>query len=105
MKPEDFVHLHVHSHYSALDGCITVDKLLDRARSLGMKALALTDHGTLSGAIDFYRKARQGDRPVKPIIGVEAYAAEWMKRLLPVSSHKLIARQLRGAFSWERDSD
>ena len=76
MKPEDFVHLHVHSHYSALDGSITIDNLLNRTRELGMKALALTDHGLLSGVVEFYRKARKGDPAVKPIIGMEAYVAE-----------------------------
>ncbi|MFA5871088.1 MAG: DNA polymerase III subunit alpha [Parcubacteria group bacterium] len=68
-----FVHLHVHSHYSLLDGLAKIDELLDRAQALGMKALALTDHGVLYGAIEFYQKAKA--RGIKPIIGCEMYLA------------------------------
>ncbi|MDP1845390.1 MAG: DNA polymerase III subunit alpha [Candidatus Moranbacteria bacterium] len=67
----NFVHLHVHSHYSLLDGLAKIDELLDRAKELGMEALALTDHGVLYGAIEFYQKAK--DRGIKPIIGCEMY--------------------------------
>ncbi len=69
----NFVHLHVHSHYSLLDGLAKIDDLLDRAKELGMDALALTDHGVLYGAIEFYQKAK--DRGLKPIIGCEMYMA------------------------------
>ena len=69
MNPaRDFVHLHVHSHYSLLDGAITVPALVEAAKSNGMTALALTDHGNLFGAIQFYRKCREAG--VKPIIGM-----------------------------------
>jgi DNA polymerase-3 subunit alpha len=68
-----FVHLHNHSHYSLLDGLQKVPAMLDRVAELGMEAVALTDHGTLSGAIEFYDEARK--RKLKPIIGVEAYVA------------------------------
>jgi len=68
-----FTHLHVHSHYSLLDGLAQIDPLLDRAKELGMDALALTDHGNLYGAIEFYKKARARD--MKPILGVEVYVA------------------------------
>ncbi|MBN1443912.1 MAG: DNA polymerase III subunit alpha [Planctomycetes bacterium] len=68
-----FVHLHVHSHYSLLDGAITVSRLVDAAREFGMPALALTDHGNLFGCIEFYRACR--DAEIKPIIGMEAYVA------------------------------
>ncbi|PIV84528.1 MAG: DNA polymerase III subunit alpha [Candidatus Moranbacteria bacterium CG17_big_fil_post_rev_8_21_14_2_50_44_12] len=69
----NFVHLHVHSHYSLLDGLAKIDELLDRAKELGMEALALTDHGVLYGAIEFYQKAK--DKGIKPIIGCEMYLA------------------------------
>jgi DNA polymerase III subunit alpha len=69
----NFVHLHVHSHYSLLDGLAKIDDLLDRAQELGMKSLALTDHGVLYGAIEFYQKAKK--RGMKPIIGCEMYVA------------------------------
>lgn len=69
----NFTHLHVHSHYSLLDGASKVDALLDRVEHLGMKAVALTDHGAMYGTIEFYKKAR--DRNIKPIIGVETYVA------------------------------
>lgn len=68
-----FVHLHNHSHYSLLDGLQKVPGMLDRIQELGMTAVALTDHGTLSGAIEFYNEAAK--RNIKPIIGVEAYVA------------------------------
>ncbi len=66
-----FVHLHVHSEYSLLDGAIRVDKLVERARQLDMDSLALTDHGNMFGAVKFYKTARA--KGVKPIIGMEAY--------------------------------
>ncbi len=69
----DFVHLHLHSDYSLLDGLGKVDQLTAKARELGMKALALTDHGVMYGALDFYEAAKQND--LKPIIGMEAYLA------------------------------
>ena len=69
----DFVHLHVHSEYSLLDGACRVEELVKRARELGMPAVALTDHGTLGGAVKFYRAAQ--DEGVKPIIGLELYVA------------------------------
>lgn len=69
----NFVHLHVHSHYSLLDGLAKIDELLDRTKELGMEALALTDHGVLYGAIEFYEKAKK--KGIKPIIGCEMYIA------------------------------
>jgi DNA polymerase-3 subunit alpha len=66
-----FVHLHVHSEYSMLDGLSRLPDLVARARELGMPALALTDHGAMFGVIDFYREAKAAG--VKPIIGMEAY--------------------------------
>ncbi|HEX5008860.1 MAG TPA: DNA polymerase III subunit alpha [Planctomycetota bacterium] len=66
-----FTHLHVHSHYSLLDGAIDIDGLVGEAVRLGMGALALTDHGNLFGAIEFYAKARKAG--INPILGCEAY--------------------------------
>ena len=66
-----FTHLHVHTHYSLLDGLAKVDKILDQAKDLGMESLAITDHGVLYGAIEFYIKAKE--RGIKPIIGCEMY--------------------------------
>ncbi|KKQ77016.1 MAG: polymerase III, alpha subunit protein [Parcubacteria group bacterium GW2011_GWC1_38_6] len=71
--PMKFTHLHVHSHYSLLDGLPKIDQLLDRVKELGMDSIALTDHGVLYGAVEFYKKAKE--KGVKPIIGVEAYQA------------------------------
>ena len=68
-----FVHLHTHSHYSLLDGLGKIDDLVNRTKELGMNSLALTDHGALYGAIEFYKKARKAG--VKPILGMEAYVA------------------------------
>jgi DNA polymerase III subunit alpha len=66
-----FVHLHVHSEYSLLDGASRIEELTERAHELGMSALALTDHGVMYGAIPFYKACRE--RGIKPIIGCEIY--------------------------------
>lgn len=68
-----FVHLHVHSHYSLLDGLGKIPELVARAKELGMDALALTDHGAMYGAIEFYEECKK--QGVKPIIGMETYVA------------------------------
>jgi len=68
-----FVHLHTHSHYSLLDGLSKIDALVAKAKEYGMPALALTDHGNLYGAIEFYQKCKKAG--VKPILGIEAYIA------------------------------
>jgi len=73
LEPMKFVHLHVHSHYSLLDGLARIDQLVKRAVELGFEALALTDHGVLYGAIEFYQKAKKAG--IKPIIGSELYIA------------------------------
>jgi len=69
----DFTHLHVHSEFSLLDGMSQIKKLVERAQQLNMDALAITDHGVMYGAIDFYQAAKEAG--IKPIIGVEAYVA------------------------------
>lgn len=68
-----FVHLHNHSHYSLLDGLTKLDEMINFAKEQGSPALALTDHGTMYGVIEFYQKAKKAG--IKPIIGVEAYLA------------------------------
>ncbi len=68
---EDFVHLHVHTEYSLLDGSGKVGKLIAKAKELGMKSLAITDHGTMYGCVDFYKQALE--QGIKPIIGCEIY--------------------------------
>ncbi|MEK7646822.1 MAG: DNA polymerase III subunit alpha [Patescibacteria group bacterium] len=68
-----FVHLHTHSHYSLLDGLAKIDELVSEALRLGMPALALTDHGNMYGAVEFYKKAKAAG--IKPILGVEIYVA------------------------------
>jgi len=66
-----FVHLHVHTEYSLLDGLSKISKLLDRAKSFGQNSIAITDHGAMYGAIEFYKKCLKEE--IKPIIGCEAY--------------------------------
>lgn len=67
----EFVHLHLHSDYSLLDGACNITKLVEKAKSLGMRALALTDHGNMFGAVEFYKECLETG--IKPIIGIEAY--------------------------------
>src|SRR5690242_17434918 len=73
MSHADFVHLHLHTEYSLLDGACRLDRLMDRAQALKFSSLAITDHGVLYGAIDFFREARE--KGIKPIIGCEVYVA------------------------------
>ena len=69
----NFVHLHVHSEYSLLDGMCRIKDLPKRAKELGMDAIAITDHGVMFGAVNFYKECKaQG---IKPIIGCEVYVA------------------------------
>ncbi|MFH1665952.1 MAG: PHP domain-containing protein, partial [Elusimicrobiota bacterium] len=74
MKHSDFVHLHVHSQYSLLDGACLISKLVDLAHSMYMPAIAISDHGNIFGAIDFYNTAMK--KGIKPIIGCETYIAQ-----------------------------
>lgn len=68
-----FVHLHVHSEYSLLDGACRIEPMLDKIKSMGQSAVAITDHGVMYGALDFYNAAKA--RGIKPIIGCEVYVA------------------------------
>ena len=70
---DSFVHLHVHTEYSMLDGAAKVDALYGEAERLGMPAVAMTDHGNMFAAAEFFRRSRKS--PIKPIIGIEAYVA------------------------------
>jgi DNA polymerase-3 subunit alpha len=72
-QPRPFVHLHCHTHYSLLDGANRIDALVSKVKSSGMNALAITDHGNLYGALEFYNECRAND--INPIIGYEAYVA------------------------------
>lgn len=89
MPSSDFVHLHVHTQYSLLDGAIRIDSLLQRAASFRMPSLAITDHGTMYGVIEFYEKAYKAG--IKPIIGCEVYVA-------PTSRFDKDRRQKGGLF-------
>lgn len=73
LKPSDYVHLHNHTQYSLLDGLTKVPKLIDYTKEAGMTAVAQTDHGTLSGGIEFYKEAKA--KGIKPILGMEGYVA------------------------------
>ena len=73
MAAPRFCHLHVHTQYSLLDGACKVRDLAQKAAACGMPAVAVTDHGNLFGAVDFYRKMKAAE--IKPILGMEAYVA------------------------------
>ena len=68
---KDFIHLHLHTPYSLLDGFSKIDKLLDRVEEYGMDSVAITDHGVMFGVVEFFKKAKK--RGIKPIIGCEIY--------------------------------
>ena len=68
-----FTHLHVHSEYSLLDGACRINSLAEKAKEMGQTALAITDHGVMYGAVDFYRACKKAG--VKPVIGCEVYVA------------------------------
>src|ERR1700760_1992973 len=73
MPRDSFVHLHLHTEYSLLDGAVRMRALMKRAAEFGMPAVAITDHGNLHGAIEFYQEAMRVG--IKPIVGCEAYVA------------------------------
>ena len=73
LTPSDFVHLHNHTHHSLLDGLTKIPALVDKVKAYGMSAAAVTDHGTMSGILEFYKAAIDGE--IKPILGIEAYVA------------------------------
>ena len=73
LKPSDFVHLHNHTFHSVLDGLTKIYDLVDKVKELGMEAAAVTDHGTMSGILDYYKTAKKAG--IKPIIGIETYVA------------------------------
>ena len=69
-----FVHLHLHTEFSLLDGACRIKKLVERVKELGQTAVAITDHGVMYGVIDFYRACKA--EGIKPIIGCEVYRSE-----------------------------
>ncbi len=86
MSTPPFVHLHCHSHYSLLDGAGKIERLIERTKALRMNSLAITDHGNLHGALEFYRQAKaQG---INPIVGYEAYIAPGSRRQKEAASMK-----------------
>ncbi len=105
MNPPDparFVHLHCHTHYSLLDGANRIPDLVAAARRLGMKALAITDHGNLFGSVEFYLAALKAG--IKPILGMEAYIAPGDRRerdargISEASYHLLLLARNRAGF-------
>lgn len=73
LMPSDFVHLHNHTHHSLLDGLTKIPALVDKVKEFGMEAAAVTDHGTMSGVLEFHKAAIDGE--IKPVLGMEAYVA------------------------------
>jgi DNA polymerase-3 subunit alpha len=90
-----FVHLHVHTEYSLLDGLSTIKKLVKDVKEKGMDSVAVTDHGSLYGAIEFYKEAKAQE--VKPIIGMEGYMTPSLKEKVKENYHLLLlAKNLQG---------
>lgn len=73
LSPKDYVHLHNHTQYSLLDGLTKIPALMDAVKEMGMESVAITDHGTMSGVVEFYKKAKELE--VRPVIGMETYVA------------------------------
>src|ERR1043165_3744149 len=73
-----FVHLHVHTHYSLLDGACKISDLVKRTKALGMDSIAITDHGCMFGVIEFFNECKK--EGIKPILGMEAYMAPGDRR-------------------------
>ncbi|MBZ0165903.1 MAG: DNA polymerase III subunit alpha, partial [Candidatus Omnitrophica bacterium] len=100
MNSMEFVHLHVHTQYSLLDGACRINQLIDKAVEFNMPAVAMTDHGNMFGAIEFYQAARK--KNINPIIGLEAYLAVHGSRLEKNSQNKaashllLLAKNIAG---------
>jgi DNA polymerase-3 subunit alpha len=92
-----FVHLHVHSEYSILDGACRIPALAARAAEFGMPAVALTDHGSLAGAVELYRNANQ--QGIKPIIGCEVYVADDRRSLTKGYAHLTLLAQDNAGYS------
>jgi len=84
--PAPFVHLHVHSEYSILDGACRIPALARKAAELEMPAVSLTDHGSMAGAVDLYKAA--ADQGIKPIFGCEVYVVDDRKALLHSTGQK-----------------
>lgn len=84
MSNKKFVHLHLHTEYSLLDGFVKLDELFDKVKALDMDTVAITDHGSMFGVVNFYKKAKENN--IKPIIGCEVYTAQ--RRLTDKSSVK-----------------
>ena len=76
----DFVHLHLHTEYSLLDGATRISSIADKALSLGQSAVAITDHGVMYGAVEFYNSLKK--KGIKPIIGCEVYLAPRGRRMM-----------------------
>ena len=90
----DFIHLHNHTHYSLQDGACTVDGLINAAKKHNMKSVAITDHGVMYGAAEFYKKAKK--EGIKPIIGMEAYIVLIIQdRYVVCNKNLLYVRELK----------
>ena len=93
--PQDFVHLHVHSDYSLLDGASSIKELITTAKNLGQKSLALTDHGNMFAALRFFRECKaQG---IKPVIGCEVYVANGSRFSKPENTNTGVRKYFHGA--------
>jgi DNA polymerase-3 subunit alpha len=86
VEPDDFVHLHLHTEYSLLDGAVRIKEVVAKAKQLGMKALAISDHGVMYGVIPFYRACLE--EGIKPIIGCEMYLTDDYTKKPPLKEQK-----------------
>ena len=99
----EFVHLHNHSHYSLLDGAARIDQIVDKVKELGQTTYALTDHGNMFGAVEFYKKATKAG--IKPIIGMEAYVSPGSRLVMPLPRNLSASNFGKAPFSRARSMD
>src|SRR6478735_7320576 len=97
MAAADFVHLHVHSEYSILDGACRIPDLVSRAAELEMPSVSLTDHGSMAGAIQLFKAAK--GTGVKPVIGCEVYVAENRKAQTKGNAHLTLLAENNAGYS------
>jgi len=94
MADQHFTHLHLHTEFSLLDGAISLDKLIAKGKEFNFKALAISDHGNIFGAVKFFQKCKKAG--IKPILGMEAYFTEDAKVKNADNTRRIAVQSISG---------